>query len=278
MAKKDQDKHSKRKEEDKDFGLPEIKITPISSEEEKPESKITPVPEKKVEEEKTKAPEKEKKETPPVVIPEASSHEEKVEHKEEKTEPKEEKKESVPVAATNTTLGTAGEKPNIEDKEEEKRNSKAWLIILLIFLLGIIGYSVYYFVGDGDSEDVESYLTEEAEPISPIEPAEEEEVVEEVPAAPVEAAPETPSLTRISEKGDSPRYLVTVGAFIDGDLAKDFSDRLNKKGYNTYIIQPGYGSSFYKLAIADFDNVVDATALINEEQANFEETLWVFKY
>ncbi|UCS92643.1 SPOR domain-containing protein [Echinicola marina] len=274
MAKKDQDKHSKRKEEDKDFGLPEIKITPISSEEEQPEPKVTPVPEKKIEKEQTTEPVEKEKETPPAAIPVTSSQKEKVEAKEEKPEPKEEKNEAVPVAAT-----SAGTSKSISEEKEEKSGSRAWIIILLIFLLGVIGYSIYYFTGDGDSKDVESYLTQDAEPISPSEPENvEEEVVEEVPADPVESAPEAPSLTRISEKGDSPRYLVTVGAFIDGDLAKDFSDRLNTKGYNTYIIQPGYGSSFYKLAIADFDNVVDATALINEEQANFEETLWVFKY
>ncbi|WP_200978779.1 SPOR domain-containing protein [Echinicola sp. 20G] len=283
MAKKDQGKHSKRKDEDKDFGLPEIEITPISSEEEKskPAPKATPAPvpisnatEKKVDtkqsEEKSKeeplSKEEEPKEVEPVVVPPVAEEKAKVD--ETKPAAVVEPKASQPVVPPSNT---------VEEKEES--SSKTWLIVLLIFLLGIIGYAVYYFNYQPVDVNADSNLNQAEEAIQPVQPEESEEIpapVEPEVSAPI--ASSTPAMTEINEKGDQPRYLVTVGAFIDGDLAKDFSKKLNNKGYNTYLILPGYGSSFYKLAIADFDNVVDATAMIEKEQANFEETLWVFKY
>jgi len=262
MAKKDQDKKSNRKDEDKDFGLPEIEITPISSDENKPEPApiVKPVPEAPKAEESPRPEEPNKEEdreaTPPVAPVAVESPSSKVGEgqREEHGQAK-------------------GEQP-LASNQEEKRRSKAWLLILLIFLLGIIGYSVYYFTGRGNEEEVESVLGQAEETV-----VEEPIIEEEVPEEEVgETASSTPNMTEISQKGEEPRYLVTVGAFIDGDLAKDFSDRLNKNGYNTFLVLPGYGSSFYKLAIADFDNVDDATALIEIEQGNFEETLWVFKY
>ncbi|GAB3657611.1 hypothetical protein GCM10028791_30170 [Echinicola sediminis] len=290
MAKKDQENASNRKEEDKDFGLPEIEITPISSEENKPEEQPKDKPE-------------DKPDTKPIAAPLPSTAEKSKEEKEKLNAEEQEKEEKEvvpvpvppvpPVPVVNSVSEPQDGKPKTPEpvgasapaasdgNETEEKSSKAWLIILLIFLLGIFGYAVYYFSGSNE-DNIESILEKSEEPLG----IEERSTVEEAPAQPVPEEPKEiekapvagPEMTEINQKGDAPRYLVTVGAFIDGDLAKDFSERLNKKGYSTFLVLPGYGSSFYKLAIGDFDNVEDATALIEKEQGNFEETLWVFKY
>ncbi|GGF48489.1 SPOR domain-containing protein [Echinicola rosea] len=256
MTDKNQGKKSKRKDEDKDFGLPEIEITPISSEEDKSDSRPSVIP-----------------------VPTGSGSEK---DSPKKTVPKKNPEKAVPPKAESKTTAAAQAVPEaapagyvpVDEEEKEEKNNKAGWIILVLLLLGLLGFGVYHFVFKSPEMPV---VTEQV--------AVQPEVKEPVPAieepetpAPVEEAPKAPTLTEISEKSDAPHYFVTVGAFIDGDLAKDFSDRLNKKGYNTYIVLPGYGSSFYKLAIEDFDNVDEALAMIEREQKNFEETLWVFKY
>ncbi|AWW28807.1 hypothetical protein DN752_00915 [Echinicola strongylocentroti] len=248
MTDKDQGKKSKRKDEDKDFGLPEIEITPISSEEDKSDPT-------------------------PAVVPVPTGGEKKTPKATSRKQEKEEKEASTKVAtAPIPEAAPAAPVPPDDDEKEEKNNKAGWIILVLL-LLGLIGFGVYHFV-------LRTPVSPEIPEKVTVEPAEEEPapVVEEAPAPPVAEEPAAPSLTEISEKGSAPRYLVTVGAFIDGDLAKDFSDRLIKKGYSTYIVLPGHGSSFYKLAIADFDNVDDALVMIDQEQENFEETLWVFKF
>ncbi|AGA79694.1 SPOR domain-containing protein [Echinicola vietnamensis] len=244
MTDKDQGKKAKRKDEDKDFGLPEIEITPISSEEAKSESRPSVIP-----------------------VPTGESADTKSEKEPEKDAPSE--KQEAPVIPEPTPSSTF---PDNEEKDE-KSNKAGWIILLLL-LLGLLGFGVYHFVIKGPEQpEVPEPVAVQPEVVEP-----EPEIPETPTTPPADETSQTPSLTEISEKGDAPHYFVTVGAFIDGDLAKDFSDRLNKQGYNTYIVLPGYGSSFYKLAIEDFDNVDDALAMIEREQENFEETLWVFKY
>ncbi|QDH80475.1 hypothetical protein FKX85_16070 [Echinicola soli] len=256
MTDKDQEKKSKRKDEDKDFGLPEIEITPISSEEDKSDSRPSVIP-----------------------VPTGSGAE-----KDSPKEPTKKENPEKPVAPVPDSKAAASEAPAIpeaapaayvpvDDEKKDEKNNKAGWIILILLLLCLIGFGVYHFVFKApEMPEVPEQVAVQPEAKEPAPVVEEAET-----PAPVET-PKAPSLTEISEKGDVPHYFVTVGAFIDGDLAKDFSKRLNGKGYNTYIVLPGYGSSFYKLAIEDFNNVDDALAMIEREQKNFEETLWVFKY
>ncbi|GGZ32946.1 hypothetical protein GCM10007049_28220 [Echinicola pacifica] len=279
MAKKDQDKKSKKmKDQDKDFGLPEIEITPLDKEEKRPE----PIP-------------------VPITGTEKSS-EAQLENADKEEEPKKEEqggaKESAVAAAalagaaaasqfskespvnphsTATTVPPAPPEVPKDPQEKEKSSSRSGWIILVLLLLGLVGFTIYYWTNHYNKPAEEM-------PTAVVQPKVADNIEEEpapvVVEEPVEAANgnSSPSLEEITSKSDNPRYLVTVGAFIDGDLARDFSRKLNRKGYSTYLVMPGYGSNFYKLAIADFDNVIDATARIEEEQKNFKETLWVFKF
>lgn len=69
-----------------------------------------------------------------------------------------------------------------------------------------------------------------------------------------------------------------VGSFIDDDLARDYSDKLNKAGENTFLIHPYGKIHYYRLAIGQFENVDLALEARESFQDNFEENLWVLKY
>lgn len=243
MTKKERDDDQSKKEEDKDFGLPEVEITPISKEE--------PASPK------------------PIPIPPSG---------------KEEQPLSTPVPGQEEkAIGetTKGEYKAEKQQEKKKKSNKAGLLILLLLFVGIIGFAAWYLsggMGPGKENEINAPVTSTEESTTPItEP--EPEVAEAVPEEPEKPAMEEEiSMTEIDTKADTPRYFVVVGAFIDGDLARDYSDKLNEQGKSTFLILPGYGSKFHMLAIGDFDNVEDATAMIQDEQPDFEETLWVLKY
>ncbi len=257
MSKKEREEDKKQEDTDKDFGLPEIEITPIDQEQKNP--------------------------APDPVMPAPQDVPKPVEERPKEVEEPKENKSTVgePVIATVPPVDKSLETKEPEKvvvTEKEKRNRAAGWIILLLFI-GLLGFAFWYFsaeLGFGDKASEET-VAEISEPEEEIAPEPEPEPIEEEPEEPV-IEEEEYTLTEINTKTENPRYLVVVGSFIDGDLAKDFSDRLNQREYSTYIITPGYGSGYYKLAIAEFDNVVDATALIENEQENFEETLWVLKY
>lgn len=215
----DQENHSN---EDEDFGLPEVNITPLSEE--------------------TK--QSEKKEVPAPILP---------------TE--------APPSAVKTTNEAA------EDRKEKKDHTSVIIIILLLLFLGA-GYGLYYFkvfdwAGSPESEESAfSKIEDEPEAIPP-EPEVQEDIIEE---------PEEIKLTEITSKIEVPRYFVVVGSFIDDDLAKDYSEKLNKMGKNTFLIHPYGDIAFYRLSVGQFENLDAALTAIDGLKSDFEENLWVLKY
>jgi len=145
-------------------------------------------------------------------------------------------KKSVPtkrqIAAT-----TGGQKTSTSEKKKNRSSNWAFVWILLLVLL--IGFGAYYWGNWGDfSSDQAS-----EKPIAVEEP------VPENPAPPAPAAPEEevavaedpvtePVLTGIDARGTSARYFLVVGSFIDDDMARDYSAKLNKDGLQTVLINP----------------------------------------
>ncbi|MFC4872006.1 SPOR domain-containing protein [Negadavirga shengliensis] len=225
MSEKKSNDHENHSNEDEDFGLPEVNITPLSE-----------------------VPKKEARDTvkgavPPPPVSEPAVHI---------------KKETYEVT---------------EDRKQGKKRSYIILLILLVLLLGI-GYGLYHFKvidwpGTPESEDTVAVEREE-EPAAP--PA-DMEIAEEEPEEPEEI-----KLTEITSKIDVPRYFVVVGSFIDDDLARDYSEKLNKMGKNTFLIHPYGDIAFYRLSVGQFENLDSALATIDEVRSDFEENLWVLKY
>lgn len=176
--------------------------------------------------------------------------------------------------------GTTAKKDNsekkIEDTDREEKKGNGFLILLLLLIVTLGLGSLYYF-GVFDSNQVPPQtdvptLTETVPPQPPVVESEdtangidEPEVFENV-------------LSEITGRAASPRYFVVVGSFIDDDLAKDYSAKLNKSGNPTFLIHPYGEKAFYRLAVAQYDNVTQALEVMEDQQGNFEENLWVLKY
>jgi len=173
------------------------------------------------------------------------------------------------------------EKPAIKeskdsDKEEKKGNGFLIILLLLIIALGL--GSLYYF-GFFESTKVPT----QADVPTPIE--------NEVTSPPIVESDEDDDatgvtendvsqnvLTEITSRAATPRYFVVVGSFIDNDLAKDYSAKLNKLGNPTFLIHPYGDIAYYRLAVAQYDNVTQALEVMEDKQGSFKENLWVLKY
>ncbi|WP_158860683.1 SPOR domain-containing protein [Lunatibacter salilacus] len=163
-----------------------------------------------------------------------------------------------------------------KDAEREEKKGNGFLIILLLLIVALGLGSLYYF-GFFESNQVptqtdvptptetESSVPQVAETDDTANGIPEPEVTENV-------------LTEITSRAASPRYFVVVGSFIDDDLAKDYSTKLNKLGNPTFLIHPYGEKAFYRLAVAQYDNVTRALEVMEDQQGNFEENLWVLKY
>ncbi|WP_114750233.1 SPOR domain-containing protein [Pleomorphovibrio marinus] len=169
--------------------------------------------------------------------------------------------------------------PKKDKPKEEKKSRSGFFFILLLLLLFGAGYAFYYYGVFDQMGDSQPTTTTTA-------PEEEDPVVEEaVPPAPEELAeePEAPAeetfiLTEITSKTNVPRYFVVVGSFIDEDLAKDYSNRLNNRNKSTFLIHPYDDISFYRLAVGQHESFNQALTQMNDIQGDFEENLWVLKY
>ncbi|WP_162339563.1 SPOR domain-containing protein [Cyclobacterium salsum] len=182
----------------------------------------------------------------------------------------------VPVGKGKTVTGRS---KSIEKEKKERRSNWAlWLILLLVLLIGFGAYywgNLGYFNPNPEESDAPVAQSEEPAEATP-EPAPVPDPVTEDPAPAVEAV--TPVLTEIAERADSPRYFLVVGSFIDDDLARDYSERLNKAGLETFLVHP-YGSiHFYRLAVGQYENLDLALEAMDTSQTEYEENLWVLKY
>lgn len=173
-----------------------------------------------------------------------------------------------------TKKGNLTERRKGTDREEKKGNGFLIILLLLIVALGL--GSLFYF-GVFESKEVLTQ-TDVPTPTESTPPA--PQVVEADDTSDEVYEPEVTEnvLTEITSRAASPRYFVVVGSFIDNDLAKDYSTKLNKSGNPTFLIHPYGEKAFYRLAVAQFDNVTRALEVMEDQQGNFEENLWVLKY
>jgi cell division septation protein DedD len=176
--------------------------------------------------------------------------------------------------------GSASEDNDSSEKDKDNTNSIFLVILLLILALG---FGLYYF-GIFDRMNQQTPMEavrveeepQETTPAAPVTPEPAPEPVEELPVAEEEIT--TPVLTEIEARVDAPRYFVVVGSFIDDDLARDYSDRLNKQGEATFLVHPYGKIHYFRLAVGQYENVGLALEAMEGVQGNYEENLWVLKY
>ncbi|WP_439482289.1 SPOR domain-containing protein [Cyclobacterium plantarum] len=176
---------------------------------------------------------------------------------------------------------TPGSGTTSSPEKKEKKDRTNWVILFILLFIFIIGYGVYHFglldefnrnTPDIASEETTAPAMERADPEpspEPDEPIAETEEQEE---------PQTPQLTEIEGREGEPRYFLVVGSFIDDDLARDYSNRLNNSGLNTFLVHPYGNIHFYRLAVGQYENLDLALEAMESSQNDYEENLWVLKY
>lgn len=76
----------------------------------------------------------------------------------------------------------------------------------------------------------------------------------------------------------SKRYYVIVGSFSKPENAASLRERLASSENTAKIIHPSDNRGLYKVSLADYENLTQAQAKLNEAQTRFKESLWVCKY
>lgn len=172
------------------------------------------------------------------------------------------------------------------EEEEEEKSSPWGKIIGILVVLILLGGGAYYYFGIYQPEQIakekerqEQLAREEAERKAAAERlAEERRLAEQrrldslANLQPKQGVVETLS----SRTG---RYYVVVASAVDGDLIKDYANKLAPKGVSTKIIPPFGKAKFYRLAIADKDTYTDAQATADGMKGgDYGNELWVIKY
>ncbi|HLU89164.1 MAG TPA: SPOR domain-containing protein [Cyclobacteriaceae bacterium] len=170
----------------------------------------------------------------------------------------------------NTATAPAGAGPGTAP--ERKGSGFTWIIVLVFLLAAGLGAWFYFERNAAPVTDQKVEAPVEMEkPRLETPPPKTEEVVPEEPVAKV-------TLTPIQSRADRPRYFVVVGSFIDEDMARDFSNKLNQKEINTYLVYPYGDIAFYRLAVGQFESFALAAEEIARIKGDYKEDLWVLKY
>lgn len=158
--------------------------------------------------------------------------------------------------------------------EEEKSGSKAGIVILIILLVLAAAAAIYWF------------LIRTPEPVI-VEPKPQPKVIqkdtipEKEPEPIIQDKPEPSTtvpgeVTQLSQP--TGRYYVIVASFIDDDLAMDYGKKLSKQGVGSTILTPKTEKGFYRLALADFASLKDATLKSEQLKSTYGSDVWVIKY
>ena len=164
--------------------------------------------------------------------------------------------------------------PKREIDLQPQQKTSYWPIVLgVILLLAVAGFSIYYFVFNKPEEAVV------APPVVAVQQP-EPEVIEEAPVeetwTPEPAAPKEGSVTAIT--GKTGRYYVVVGSFIDGDMASDYAKKLAAQGQEVTLIEPTGDRKFYRLGIYGADSFAEASAELDNLKNTFGQDIWVVRY
>ncbi len=74
------------------------------------------------------------------------------------------------------------------------------------------------------------------------------------------------------------RTYVIIGSFFDEDLAKDYAKKLGANGVSTKLISPLGGKKFYRLSVADFASISEASGSLGDLKATHGDNLWIIKH
>ncbi|HEY8400968.1 MAG TPA: SPOR domain-containing protein [Cytophagaceae bacterium] len=188
---------------------------------------------------------------------------------------------------------------NGEVAPKKKSGLRVLLLIipLLILLFGVGGYFLFmnkdnkamssldprswFAKVESVQEEVVATETEEASTVVTTEAEEEIETESEIePVIDIveetSATSTTGSASTIS--AGSGRYYIVVGAFVRETNAIKFQNKLVQKGEAVKLIEPSSSDRFYKVTVADFSDLSEATAKLDQYRSSYGSGVWVMKY
>ncbi len=264
MAEKES--NSKHWTDPKDFGLPFVEITPLSS---------------------AKSKTKVKEIQPEEVVPIVEAGKVDTAPKQEK---KKETKQSRPLA-------------DPKNKAEKKSTSKTWVWVVVFGFIGAVSVIVWQLQsGQLLSSDLENQGTKElaqnlveeqktSAEVVPVPPtdslAKEDSLASPAPAPNLPTASKSGTtiastnkgnLIPITSKGAKKRFFLVIASLPNEALINDFAAKMTVKPAAMYLITPYADSPNYRLAIGEFDNWNAASMELAKAKSQYAADLWILNY
>lgn len=250
----------------KDFGLPFVEITPLSSAKSK-----------------TKA--KEIQSEVVVTVAEATKLE---------AAPKQEKKKD-----------TKQSRPLVDPKTqtEKKSSSKTWVWVVVFAFVGAVSVIVWQLqsesrlsseLGDQGPKDLNQDLPEAKKAIAEVTTAPVTDSLATVDSLTTSkdatnlnaitnsgtnlASTNPVNLTPITSKGEKKRFFLVIASLPNESLIKDFAAKMTIRPTTMYLINPYIDSPNYRLAIGKFDSWNAASDELAKVKAQYAADLWILNY
>ncbi len=179
---------------------------------------------------------------------------------------------------------TVRESYSYRPQEEAKSNAPVIIAIIIGLVLLVAAFLIYQYVYLPKAEKEKKELAakaanekkkrEEAARLAKEKEAEEQRKREE--AAAIVAKPAIGTIETLT--GRTGRYYVVIASAVDGDLIKDYANKLSVKGTGTKIIPPFGKWKFFRLTVGDFDTYANAQSNADSAKPEFGEGAWVIKY
>ncbi len=168
------------------------------------------------------------------------------------------------------------------DDYGSKSSPVGWIILVIVLLIGL-GIGGYYLYNNFTSKEKAVTMP----PPKPVVTPPVDTTASDVMAADTdndvvlgsnigEPIPGSGSIEEINSS--TGRYQIIIASAIDDDLVRDYAKKLSKQGYSCKILAPRGKNKFYRLAVADFENLNEATLRSEQLKSTFGEEVWVMRY
>ncbi|MGF1638660.1 MAG: SPOR domain-containing protein [Cyclobacteriaceae bacterium] len=161
----------------------------------------------------------------------------------------------------------------LDDDDSGSKTTTIVVIISIVILVLAIGGGLFWWF----NRDTKPVVQEPVRPVveTPVEPQiREEPVVEPTPEPVVGYSTEQIELI----ENPTGNYYVIIGSFFDSDLARDYGKKLAKDNIGSVLLAPRGKNKFYRLAIADFASLQDATVRAESLKSTYGEEVWVIRF
>jgi hypothetical protein len=162
--------------------------------------------------------------------------------------------------------------------QERHRSPVGW-ILLAVVLVVAAGVGLFWWFSQDSTDEMTEIIppvTQTQPPVVSSEPAETEPAFTTPPSGAAQLTAGTGEVLQITESTD--RYYVVISSSFDSDLANDYAKKLASEGFTSKILAPRGKAMFYRLSIADYASLPEASLKAEELKSTYGEGVWVIRY